>query len=89
MSSAEFGEWLAYDLISPGYPERGDLQTAVVAMTVANAHKGKKGKAYVLSDFILKFKNRTPAKKTAKEIKMKLVSWLSTFRRNSKEGEHE
>jgi len=80
MSSAEFGEWLAFDLISPGEPERSDLQAAVIAMTVANAHKGKKKKPFALDDFILKFKSRMPTKKTAKEIKMKLTSWLSQMR---------
>jgi len=77
MSSAEFGEWLAYDQMNPGEPERGDLQAAMIAMVVANAHKGKKGKPFEIKDFLLKFKDSAPVQKSAQEIKTKLTSWLA------------
>jgi len=82
MTSAEFGEWLVYDQMSPGDPERGDLQAAVVAMTIANAHKGKKGKPFEIKDFLLRFKDRRPVAKTPKELKIKLTSWLSVCNKN-------
>ena len=79
MTSSEFAEWLAYDQISPGEPERGDLRSALVASVIANSQKGK-GRPYSISDFLLKFKTGKPTRKSAQEIKTKLKSWLSMYK---------
>ena len=81
MSSKEFGEWMAFDRISPGEPERGDIRTALLAATIFNAHKGRKGKTASLDDFLLKFKRRVkkPTKKTRSEVKVKLKSWFHQY----------
>jgi len=71
--SREFGEWTAYESLSPGEPERSDLQTALVACTVANVMRGKKGRPFRIKDFLLKFD--LPERKTVEEIKMKLALW--------------
>lgn len=55
ISSQEFVEWQAYARLDPFGSERGDVQAAVVAQTVANANRGPKTPAYKLEDFVLKF----------------------------------
>lgn len=79
MSSEEFAEWVAFDRMSPGEPERSDLQSAMVASVIANSNKGKKGKPYGLDDFMLKFKKDDRVPVTGREIGVKLKSWLSQY----------
>lgn len=53
----ELTDWEAYErLIGPLGPTRGDWQAAMIASTVANSARGKKGKAAKLKDFLLKWK---------------------------------
>jgi len=59
MGAGELSEWMAYDAIEPIGPERGDLQAAVVAATIANIHRKKGKKPFKLSDFTLKFDGPT------------------------------
>jgi hypothetical protein len=83
MDSKEFTEWIAYEQIDPGEPERSDLRAALMACTVANAHKGARGRLYKISDFLLKFK--TPRKEpNQKSIKTKLQYWLTNYRAQRK-----
>jgi len=42
MSSREFAEWMAYCEVEPFGEERADLRSAIVASTVANAHRDPK-----------------------------------------------
>jgi hypothetical protein len=42
MSSREFAEWMAYYELEPFGEERADLRSAIVASTVANAHRDPK-----------------------------------------------
>lgn len=52
VSSRELTEWQAYEQIAgPLGPARGDVQSAIVAATVANANRGK-GKPATPADFI-------------------------------------
>lgn len=52
MSSAELTEWMAFEKVEgPIGPARGDVQAAVVAMTVANVNRGKR-RPFKLSDFV-------------------------------------
>ena len=64
---------MAYESLSPGEPERSDLQTALIACTMANVMKGKRGRPFQIKDFLLKFD--LPERKTVEEIKMKLALW--------------
>jgi len=45
---------------SPGEPLRGDLQAALVAHTVTDAHRTK-GTRSKIKDYLLRFKRRTAA----------------------------
>lgn len=79
MSSEEFAEWCAFDRMNPGEPERSDLQAAMIASVIANSNKGKKGKAFGLDDFMLKFKKDERIPRTGQEVGVKLKSWLSQY----------
>jgi hypothetical protein len=52
MSSAEFGEWVAYYSIEPFGERIDDLRTGTVASVVANVNRGKDTKPYMPLDFI-------------------------------------
>ena len=75
MSSREFGEWMAFDYLSPGEPERGDWNAAMVAHTIYDAHRTRKMKKYDIKDFLLQFSPKRIVRKTAKDIKMKLLAF--------------
>jgi hypothetical protein len=51
IDSRELAEWMQYYAIDPFGTERNDLQSGIVASTIANANSGK-GKAFQPSDFM-------------------------------------
>jgi hypothetical protein len=42
ISSAEFSEWMAYDLIDPIGERRADIRAGIIAAAVANTRRRKK-----------------------------------------------
>ena len=50
--SRELSEWAAYHSIEPIGGIRGDLQTGIVASTIANVNRGKNSPAFSPSDFM-------------------------------------
>jgi hypothetical protein len=52
MTSAEFGEWIAYYSIEPFGERIEDLRAGTVASTVANVNRGKDTRPYAPLDFI-------------------------------------
>lgn len=73
ISSTEFTEWCAYDLISPGMPERGDYHAALISMVIANVNKARGPRARI-EDFLLKFHAPTTKAQPMKELKTKLMA---------------
>jgi len=55
MDSRELSMWQAYEMNSPGYPEREDYHNAYIISTLINVFKGK-GSSVKLKDCLLKFK---------------------------------
>ena len=55
ISSSEFGEWIAYERISPTDPERQDLRFAVLCYHLVHLMGDTKGKDYKITDFMLNF----------------------------------
>lgn len=55
IDAREFMEWAAYYQTDPWGGERGDLQAAIVASTIANVHRDPKKPAFKLDNFLLKF----------------------------------
>ena len=51
MSSAEFGEWLAFYTIEPFGPSMDDVRMGTVASTIANFNRGPNTKPFKPSDF--------------------------------------
>ena len=87
MSSKEFVEWCAYDRTSPGYPERGDIQVALLAATLVNCHRSKKSKPAKIKDFLLTFKKRITEAAPQDVIRMKLESWMTGHNKVMKDGQ--
>ena len=49
--------------LEPGYPERQDYQAALIASVIANSQRNpKKGKAFTVGDFLLKWEEPKPKK---------------------------
>jgi hypothetical protein len=55
VSSRELTEWENFYNEEPFGERRGDLQAAIVAQTVANALRGKRGRKLKTEDFLLDF----------------------------------
>ena len=51
--SYELAEWAAYHSIEPIGGIRGDLQSGIIASTIANVNRGKNSKSFSPSDFML------------------------------------
>jgi len=59
LGSSELTEWIAYENISgPLGSRRGDIQAATIAATIANGNRGKKGRKFKLSDFLIPYGGR-------------------------------
>jgi len=60
MSSSEFLEWQAFYSEEPFGESRGDLHAALVATTLANAHRNpeKRRKPFGLDDFLPRYWER-------------------------------
>lgn len=56
LSSAELTEWMAYEnMTGPLGRRRQDIQSATIAATIANANRGKGGRKFKLSDFLIPY----------------------------------
>ena len=52
MGSDELTEWMAFYQLEPFGDFRADLRSAIVASTLANAHRSKEGKPFIPEDFM-------------------------------------
>ena len=52
MGSDELTEWMAFYQLEPFGDFRADLRSAIVASTLANAHRSKEGKPFTPEDFM-------------------------------------
>ena len=64
----EYREWQAYFKINPFGEYRDDLNSAIVASTIANVNRGKHSPPYKPKDFMPKF-NKKSKQMTDDEIK--------------------
>jgi len=55
MTSAQFAEWMAYAQLEPWGEERADLRAGIIASTMANSMRSKKGKPFKPQDFMARF----------------------------------
>lgn len=65
IDSRELNAWAAYERVAgPLGPERADIHAGIIASTIANAYRGKRGRRYTPADFIPKWDDlprRSPA----------------------------
>ena len=52
LSDAELHEWMAFYRLEPFGEERADLRAGIVASTVYNVNRGKKGRVLKPTDFM-------------------------------------
>jgi hypothetical protein len=56
LSSAELTEWMAFErMTGPLGRKRGDIQAATVAAAIANSSRGKGGKRFKVTDFLIPY----------------------------------
>lgn len=68
MSSSELTEWMVYEKISgPLGRRRQDINAALIAATIVNTNRGKKGKRVQISDFLIEYE-RVSRRKTPQEL---------------------
>ncbi len=67
MGSDELTEWMAFYQLEPFGDFRADLRSAIVASTLANAHRSKEGKPFTPEDFMpfVDKKNRSDQSKAS------------------------
>jgi len=78
IDSKEFAEWIVYNRMSPGDPERSDYNFAQLCALLANIHKSK-GKSYGIDDFRLDFAKEASVTKDSEDLKQKLLLWKNTL----------
>lgn len=58
LDSAELTEWMAFEnMTGPLGRRRYDIQAATIAATIANGNRGKGGRKFKLSDFLIPYGN--------------------------------
>jgi hypothetical protein len=68
ISGNEFAEWIAYIELEPFGEERGDLRSAIIASTIANAFRKKGARLFKPEDFMPDFDG---SRRTAKRLNAK------------------
>jgi hypothetical protein len=69
MSSSDISEAMAYERLEPWGDYRADVRSAIIASTIANAHRSSKSKAYSVDDFMPKFGKNEQEKTLDDEIR--------------------
>jgi hypothetical protein len=84
IDSAELTEWMAFYQIEPFGPERGDLNAAIVAQTVANRSRGKGERPYKLNHFLPRFGEKQEQRQSVDNMKATVARIKSAW--GSKHG---
>lgn len=67
ISDAELREWMAFYRLEPFGDERADLRAGIVASTVVNVNRGKRGKATKPTDF-MPYRTAAEARRKALDV---------------------
>lgn len=79
MSLRTLNEWRAYSEVEPFGEERADVRAAIIAATVANASRTKRGqRAFKIGDFMPEYGRKT-ARQTPEEMKAVLQQSVGAF----------
>lgn len=91
LTEEEFGEWLAYDSISPIGGNRIDILAAQICSVIANVNRNQKKKPspYTIKDFLLFQEKEEKKKQTPEEALSILKAVARTQKRKSKKRKAE
>lgn len=76
LSARQFAEWADYFAQDPWGEQRADLRSAIVAMTIANVHRGANQRAFVPADF-MPYMERPAV--TEAEIEARIERFMATY----------
>ena len=87
--SREFAEWIAYDTIAPLGSERTNILVAILSSVMANAFRGKSGKAIEAKDILdmvpgVRFKiqdGRKHRRTNTQHVITKMQAWATAHNR--------
>jgi hypothetical protein len=80
MGSDEFTEWLAYERIDPGDPERSDARAAQLEVVIRNLFREKHAEPIKLGDCMLTFKDGNESNDNRRIPANQLALKLSAFK---------
>lgn len=67
LDSSELTEWMVFEkMTGPLGRRRGDIQAATIAATIANSNRGKGGKKFKMTDFLIPYGQE--ARKTPEQM---------------------
>lgn len=72
LTAEQFIRWMAYARLEPFGEERADLRSAIIAVTMANAWRGKGSRAFKIEDFMPEF-DKPP--QTWQEMRANFRAW--------------
>lgn len=85
LDSRQLSEWMAYYSIEPWGEQPAYLRAGVVASTMANVMRGKKGRSFTPDEFMPKEPKRpAPKVQTVSEQKSAIMSMVAWAKRTGK-----
>lgn len=76
----EFTRWMAYDMLDPGEPFRGDMRAALLATTFAGAFSKKGNKPRFNNYLLFEIMRKRQEDCSDADIKTKMKNWLVLYR---------
>lgn len=77
ITAKQFAEWEAYAQLDPFDELRADSRAALIAQVLANIHRGKGQRAYMLKDFLLKFGELEKVRRQTPEEQFNILKLLA------------
>lgn len=79
VDSREFAYWKAWYRIEPFGEERADYRSAIIACTIANAHRQKGRSAFKIDDFMPKFGDAATRQEDPKVLQAKMFQYAKQW----------
>lgn len=75
ISSRQFAEWMGYARLEPFGEDRDDLRMGIIASTIANANRGKGGKAFTPQQFMPQYEEETEEDAQARLVTQAMMAF--------------
>jgi hypothetical protein len=83
LDSYELTEWMVFEkMTGPLGRRRGDIQAATIAATIANANRGKGGRKFKMTDFLI------PYEQTGRKSPEQMLAAIKSLNRSMGGAEH-